>query len=82
MYIKNTYGKFHTNIGTSMSTIKPILNYREQTEVCWKEGGERGWWVKWVTGIKWGTCDEHWVLYVTHEFLKSAPKASITLHIN
>lgn len=38
-------------------------------EVC-------GWgWVKWVGGIKEGTCyDKYWVLYVTDELLISTPE--------
>ena len=27
----------------------------------------RGGWAKWVRGIKEGTCDEHWALYVNDE---------------
>ena len=37
------------------------LNYREQTEVCWK-GGEQQM-GKWMLGIQEGTCVEPWVLY-------------------
>ena len=42
-----------------------ILEYREQTEGCWR--GEVG-----VMGIKENTCwDEHWVLYARYESLGS-----------
>ena len=33
-------------------------------------------------GIKEGTCDEHWVLYISDEPLNSTPETNITLHIN
>ena len=37
------------------------LNYREQTEDCWREVGRE--WAKGVMGIKEDSCwDEHWVL--------------------
>ena len=35
------------------------------------EGNWKGGWAKWVMGIKEGTCDEHWVLYVSDESLNS-----------
>ena len=41
-----------------------------------------GEWVKWVMGIKEGTCwDEHYVLYVSDESLNSIPKITITLYV-
>lgn len=44
------------------------------------EGEVGGEWVKWVMGIKEGTCwDEHWVLYVGAKSLNFTPKTSITL---
>ena len=39
-------------------------------------GGE---WAKLVMGIKEGTCDEHWVLYVSDESLNFTPETNITL---
>ena len=33
--------------------------------------GRRGEWDNWVMGIKEGTCNEHWVLYVSDESLNS-----------
>ena len=32
--------------------------------------------------FKEGTCDEHWVLYVSDESLNSTPKTNITLYVN
>ena len=32
--------------------------------------------------IKKGTCDEHWVLYVSDELLNSIPETNITLCVN
>ena len=39
-----------------------------------------GGWVKWLMGVKEGTCDEHWVLYGNDESLNSTPETSITPH--
>ena len=33
-------------------------------------------------GIKEGTCDEHWVLYVSDESLNSTPETNIILYVN
>ena len=41
-----------------------------------------GGWAKWVIGIKEGTCDEHWVLYVSDESLNSTPETNITPYAN
>ena len=42
-----------------------------------------GAWAKWVRGIKEETCwDEHWVLYVGGESLKSTPEIIIAPHAN
>ena len=41
-------------------------------EVC-------GGWAKRVMSIKEGTCDEHWVLYVSDESLNPTPETNITL---
>lgn len=39
--------------------------------------------VKWVMGIREGTCwDEHWVSYAGEESLNPTPEANITLHVN
>ena len=47
------------------------------------DGGRwMGGWARWVMGIKEGTCDEHWVLYLSNESLKSTPKPIIALYIN
>ena len=41
-----------------------------------------GEWVEWMMDIKEGTCcDEHWVLYVSDEFLNSTSETNITLHV-
>ena len=61
--------------------MKQTLNYREQTEGCWKGDGQRGQ-VKWVMSIKEGTCDEQWVLYVGNESLNSTPETDITLYVS
>ena len=51
-----------------------------QTEGWWRwEVGER---VKWVMGIKEGTWEEHWVLYINNESLGSTPEANTILHVN
>ena len=41
-----------------------------------------GVWTKWMMGIKEGTCDEHWVLYVSDESLNSTPETKIILGVN
>ena len=33
-------------------------------------------------GMKEGTCDEHWVLYVNDELLNSTPETNITLYVH
>ena len=35
-----------------------------------------------VMGIKKGTRDEHWVLYVSNESLNSTPETNIALYVN
>ena len=43
---------------------------------------EKGWvGNKWVMGIKKGTCDGHWVLYISDESLNSTPETTIVLYI-
>lgn len=39
-----------------------------------------GGWARWVMGIKAGTCDEHWMLYVTDESLNSITETNIALN--
>ena len=41
-----------------------------------------GRWAKWVMGVKEGTCDEHWLLYVSDELLNSTPETNITIYVN
>ena len=36
----------------------------------------------WGMGIKEGTCDEHWVLYVSDESLNATPEINITMYVN
>ena len=43
----------------------------------WAEDGLKG-----VMGIKEGTCDEHWGLYVSDESLNSTPETNIALYVN
>ena len=59
---------------------KKLLNTENKLRVA---GGEVwGVWAKWVMGIKGGTCDEHWVLYLSDESLNSIPEIVITLSVN
>ena len=39
-------------------------------------------WVKWVTRMKEGTCDEHWVLCVSDESLNPTTETNLTLDGN
>ena len=55
------------------------LNDTEQIEGLQREVGGR--WARQVMGIKEGTCDEHWMLYVSDELLNS-PESNIALYIN
>ena len=41
-----------------------------------------GGWARCVMGIKEGTCDEHWVVYVSDESLNSTPETTIMLFVN
>ena len=62
-------------------TGKQTLNYREQTEGCWRGGGQ-GMGQK-LMSIKEGTCyDEYWVLYVSDESLYFPPETNTTLYVN
>lgn len=40
-----------------------------------------GRWVKWGEGVKDGTCDEHWALYVSDGSLNSSTETNITLSV-
>ena len=42
-----------------------VLLLQRTTDGYQRGGGGR--WVKWVMGIKEGTCDEHWALYMSNE---------------
>ena len=60
---------------------KQTCNYREQIDGLL--GGAVDWgWVKWGMGIKEGTCDEHWVLYMSDESLASTPQTNLALYVN
>ena len=56
------------NIRGKREANQETLSYREQIKGCQREWGG---WVKRVMGIKEGTCDEHWVLYINDESLNS-----------
>ena len=43
-------------------------------------GGET--WARQVMGTMEGTCDEHWVLYVSYESLNSTPETNIALYVS
>ena len=36
----------------------------------------------WMTSIKEGTCDEHWVLHVSDESVNSTSESNIALYIS
>ena len=38
-------------------------------------------WDRWAMGIKEGTCDEYWVLYVSEESMNSTPETNTGLHV-
>ena len=61
-------------------TNPKTLSDKEQTIGCPREVGGR--WARWVMGTKEGTCDEHWVLYVSDESLNSIPETSIAVYVN
>ena len=46
------------------------------------DGGRCGGRTRWVMGVKEGTYDEHWVLCVSDESLKSTPETNIAQHVN
>ena len=49
----------------------------------WADGRRwEGEWVRWVMSIKEGTCDEHWVLYVSDESLSSTPETNFIICVN
>ena len=74
-------GKRERDRQRQKQTKKQILNYREQTDGCQKEGGWGGW-VKQVIGIKEDTCDEHQVMYGSVESLYCIPEINLTLYVN
>ena len=41
-----------------------------------------GGWAKRVMGTKEDTCDEHWMLYVSDELLKSTSETNNALYVN
>ena len=41
-----------------------------------------GRWARWLLGIKEGTCDDHWMLYVRDESLNSTSQTNIALYIS
>ena len=41
-----------------------------------------GGWARWVMGIKEGTCDEHWELYVNDESMNSTPETDHCMFTN
>ena len=41
-----------------------------------------GRWAIWVMGTEEGTCDEHWVWYVSDELLNPVPETNIALYAN
>ena len=59
---------------------RDTLKDRKETEGGWKEVVGR--WARWMTGIKEGTCDEHWVSYVSDESLNPTPETNIALYVN
>ena len=57
------------------------LLLKTETKLRVEGGGRVGGQGKWVMGIEKGSCwDEHWVLHVRDESLKSIPKAKTTLY--
>ena len=65
--------------GKGEANHKQTLNYREQTGLL--EGNWVGGTAKCVVGVKEGTCDEHWVLYVSDEPLNSTSETNTTLYV-
>ena len=59
---------------------KRLLRIENKLRIAGGEVG-RGW-ARWVMGIKEGTCDEHWVLYVSDESLNSTPETNTTLYVH
>ena len=46
------------------------------------KGEEVRGWIKWMMGIKEGTCDKHQVMYGSVESLDCTPETNITLYFN
>ena len=65
------------NVGEKQreASSKRLLTVENKLRIT---GGE----VSGAMGIKEGTCDEHWVLYVSDESLNSTPETNITLYVN
>ena len=52
-------------------------------EQLWVDRGKWvGGWARWVMGIKEGTCDEHWMFYVSDESANSTLEVDIALYVN
>ena len=63
-----------------MKTIKKKeTNHKRLKENKLKVDGVEadGGWARWGMGIKEGTCDEHWVLYVSNESLDSTSETGV-----
>ena len=56
-------------------TDKEIKNIKDYLQVTFRRALR-------VTGIKKGTCDELWMLYVSDESLNSTPETNIILYFN
>ena len=41
-----------------------------------------GRWARWMMGIKEGSYDEYWVLYVSEQSLNSTPETNTALYVN
>ena len=67
---KQAWGKRER--GKPRNTLLTIEN--KLTVVGGEVGRERA---KWVMSIKEGTCDEHWVLYVSDESVNSIPETNM-----
>ena len=78
---RNKTDEHKGSVGKKEKREKPqeSLNDKEQTMSWQRDVGGR--WARCAMGIKEGTCDEHWVLYISDESLNSTPKTNITLYI-
>lgn len=66
--------------GVREANHKTDLTIKNKLRVGGEEVGEE--WVKWVLGIKEGTCDGHWVMYGIVESLYSTTETNTTLYVN